>query len=370
MTTLSFITAAPAVFLSAIGQDLGMSLADKGLFLSAGSWGFIGGMLVAGPLADRIGFRALLCGSVAILGGGLLLMGFAASQPAAVVAVVVGGAGCGVNDALLTPVVCAVYPERRTHVSNLLHAFYGVGLIGTTLLMLLLMRLEWTWQSGFAVLAALAVPFVVLFAIIPLPRHSHAAGRRLPTRRIALSVSFLMLCGGMFVAGFTEIGPGKWLPNFVEATTGGGQAHGAVSLLLFAVALTAGRLAGSAAMNRMGPRWLLVAGGAICTASILLASAGLGAAFTILWLAVLGLGVSVFWPTLLGMAGDRFPQAGASMYSLLSAFGSAGAIVGPWLVGVTAEAAGSLRLAMMLTAIAPASAIVLALWLRPAAAQK
>ena len=44
-------------------------------------------------------------------------------------------------------------------------------------------------------------------------------------------------------------------------------------------------------------------------------------------LAVLGLGVSGLWPTILSLAGDRFPQAGASMYSLLHTSGNLGGLV-------------------------------------------
>jgi fucose permease len=175
---------------------------------------------------------------------------------------------------------------------------------------------------------------------------------------------FAALAAGMFLAGLIEIGPAKWLPSFVAATSAAGQFQGALGLMLFAATMMVGRLASSALVQRLGAGWLMAAGGALCAAGLLLGSMPVPAAATILLLSLVGLGVASMWPTLLGVAGDRFPAAGASMYSLLSAIGSAGAIVGPWMIGLVAEASGSLALAMGVTAAAPVLAILLMLRLK------
>ena len=63
MMNLSFSTVAPATNLTAIAGEFGMNHAEKGLLLSSAFWGVTASLLVAGPLADRCGFRLLLCAS-------------------------------------------------------------------------------------------------------------------------------------------------------------------------------------------------------------------------------------------------------------------------------------------------------------------
>ena len=67
-----------------------------------------------------------------------------------------------------------------------------------------------------------------------------------------------------------------------------------------------------------------------------------GPAWSVFWLTVFGFGVSAFWPTIMACAGDRYPQAGASMYSLLAAAGCFGGAVGPMTVGLTADGADAI----------------------------
>ena len=86
-------------------------------------------------------------------------------------------------------------------------------------------------------------------------------------------------------------------------------------------------------------------------------------AATIAALAVLGLAVSGLWPTVLALAGDRFPTAGASMYSLLSAAGNLGGLVGPLVIGLVAERWG-LRSGMAVLVVAPLVVVALQQYLR------
>ena len=122
-------------------------------------------------------------------------------------------------------------------------------------------------------------------------------------------------------------------------------------------------------VHKLGLRGLFIAGTVLSAVSLLLAALPVSSAFTIFWLSVLGFGIASLWPTILGAAGDRFPQAGASMFSLLATCGNFGGVVGPILVGAVAEA-GSLYTAMGLRGIVPLGALACILLLvRPAKRQ-
>lgn len=366
MTLLSLATVAPAVALTSVAADLGMDYVQKGYFLGAAFWGITLFILISGPLADRVGFRVLLLGGTALYSVGCLLTAQAGGQWTASMGVFAIGAAAGLSDALFTPIICAIFPRDRTRMSNLLHSFYAIGIIITVALMLLLMRVGCSWRNIFRILAVLPVPFLVAMALLPLPDRAHEGPKRLRTRDILHRRAFIGFALAIFLIGVTELGPAGWLPNLVEEAAAGSRTHGALGMLVFAAALAGGRLSGSWVIHKLGVRGLFIAGTVLSAVSLLLAALPVSSAFTIFWLSVLAFGVASLWPTILGAAGDRFPQAGASMFSLLMTCGNFGGVVGPILVGAVAEA-GSLYAAMGLLGIVPLGALAsILLLVRPA----
>jgi len=355
MTLLSLATAAPPVALTSVASDLGMNYVQRGYFLAAGFWGITVFIFLSGPLADRLGFRPLLLIGTACYPAGCLLIALAARQWQASAGAFVLGAGAGLSDALYTPIICAVFPEKRTRISNLLHSFYAIGIMITVGVMLGLMHLEVSWRATFRILAALAVPFFATMVFLPLPRFSHEGPTRMPTRQLLGRKAFFGLAAAIFLVGMTEHAPAGWLPNIVEEAAGS-KARGALGMLIFAAAMAAGRLSGSAVVHKLGVKGLFTATTVLCAASLLLASLPLGSAYTIFWLSVLAFAVASLWPTILGCAGDCFPQAGASMFSLLATCGNFAGVVGPIFVGAVAQARG-LYLAMALLTVAPLAAL-------------
>lgn len=72
---------------------------------------------------------------------------------------------------------------------------------------------------------------------------------------------------------------------------------------------------------------------------------------------------SCLWPTMLAVAADRYPDGGASMFAALAAFGNAGGIFMPWIVGWIGDQR-NLHWGIASSAFAPLLMIplVLALW--------
>ena len=360
MTTLSLLSAGPSACLTAIARDLVLDEAQKGVLLSALFWGFPIAVVISGPLADRFGFRWLLVVGAVLQSVGLYSIASADGLAAAVVGAVILGVGSGATDALLTPVVCVVYPERRTAANNLLHAFFPIGLVVNIALVLALLYIEWPWRPIFRLLGLLPLPYAVAAALITLPANSHQGPERQRTRGLLFQLSFILLAGGLLFAGLTEITAGVWLPNFLEVATQTSQTKSVLALLLFGVTMALGRLSASAMVKFWGARGLVLAGSVLCAVSLVMVSLNLGANFTIACFCVLGFGVASYWPTILGCAGDHYPQAGASMYSALTAAGIMGGAIGPFVVGLVADAYNQ-QVAMGTLAIAPVVAVLLLL---------
>ena len=365
MATINYAISAPSMCVTSMAAELVMDETWKGFFLSSPFWAFPLAILIAGPLADRIGCRAVLLAGALLQSAGLLIISQADGRWLTVVGGLVVGAGTGSVDAVLTPIVCALYPEQRARKTTLLHAFYAIGLVGTVLAMLAMLGGGAGWRTVFLVLGIAPLPVAAGIFFVPMPAQIHAEGEaRLRARQVVLAPAFLGLMLAIFLGGLTEIGPSSWLPDYVRQTTSGGLWAGGLGLLLFGVAMTVSRLSGSALATRLGAGRLFTMGSVICAGSLLLAALPVGTLWTVACLTLLGLGVAIYWPMIMSVAGDRYPQGGASMYSLLAMAGNLGGIVGPLMIGLVSERAGP-RLAMLAVAAGPIVILFLMLRLAP-----
>lgn len=374
MLAIPYIVTVPALCLTSISDELGLTTAQQGIFLSGPYWGLAVAILITGPLADRIGFRWLMVGSAAFISGGLALVAAAHTFVMMVGGAAVIGAGAGMSDTLITPIACALYPDKRARMTSLLHSFFPIGLVASVLLLMLLEHWHWPWRAQAHACALLALPYGAVFAFIPLPGQTHEEGtERLSSRALLRDFRFWLFCLAMLIAGTTEVGPSQWLPNFVERAAHGGKFQGGLGLLAFGLTMAAGRLSLSAMVQRLGVRKVYAAGAALCILGLGMAAwsssasggmvwrsivgqthAATGQVWgSIFWLSMVGLGVAGFWPTTLASTADTYPRGGASMYSLLSAAGNIGGIVGPIAIGLVADRIG-LSGGMAVLAIAPA----------------
>jgi predicted MFS family arabinose efflux permease len=353
MGALGVVTNVPALCLTSIAADLHLDNAQSGVFLSCAFWGLVTSIPLAGPAADRWGFRYLLVGSGVLQVLGTLLVSYAHGPVQACLGAMVAGLGTGILDALLTPLACAAFPSARAWTANVLHAFYPMGMFLVVLVVLVLTHFEWDWRSIYRAVAAANVPYAVLFALMPLPRHAHQGPTRMPVRRLLDHGAFLFVLLSIFLAGVTELGPSQWLPAYLEQAAGSSRFTSALGLLLLGTMMALGRLGNSVLARHANPRWLVAGGAALALVSLVLAAVPAGTFFSLACLGLLGLGISGVWPSLLSLAGNRFPDSGAAMYSLLSASGNLGGLVGPLSIGLVAQA-GGLRLAMATLALAPA----------------
>ena len=366
MAANSILLVAPALCLSALAVDLGLqSELQKGLFLSAILWGMVLTSLLSGWAADRLGFRLLLLLSTLLQGVGLVQISLVQSPWPAIAGSFLAGLGRGMISAPLTALLCTLYPENRTRVTGIFHAFFHIGMVAFILLTLGLLQLDWNWRIIFQLFNGLILAYGVaaLFAPLPGPSTPAAAKDRQPLWDVARQPVFVLLMAISFLTAIVEIGAGNWLPYFIELTTGASRTFSGFGLLLFAVALSVGRIAVFSLLHKWGVKPYFWVAGLVCVGSLLLAALPLGALSTTFWLAVLGLGISGVYPTLLGYAGDLFPRAGSAIFILMNSTAILGGVAGPLSIGLAADAFG-LRPAMGLLALAPLGFIVLVLLIR------
>lgn len=354
------------VFLTTIGAtyggEAGLSQEQLGRLGACIFAGVVVGILATGPLADRLGAKPFVQLGNALIAVSLVGAALAPDYTLLGAALFSLGVGAGVLDMVLSPVVAALNPTRRAAAMNWLHSFYCVGAVFTILIGTVALTVGLGWRGTCFVLMMLPLGLLVAFAPLRFPS-LHIEGGRLKLRTLIRRGWFWVALLAILLGGATEAGMLQWLPAYAETALGYPAWIGGLALLLFSVAMAAGRMV----VGAMGARWNAYAVMALgCGSSTLLFLAGsfLPLPFFALTACVLvGFTGSCLWPTMLAVTADRYPEGGASMYGMLGAFGNLGGIFMPWLVGWVADR-HDLHWGLAVSALAPAVMLPLVLGLR------
>lgn len=355
------------VFLTTLSHEFGGApgLTNEQLGRLAGFTfaGLVGGILITGPLADRLGAKPFTIAGSGLLLLGLLCLGMARTYERVCLAVFVMGLGAGILDMVLSPIVCALQPERRTAAMNWLHSFYCTGAVITVLLGSLTLKLALPWRTLALGLALLPALLLGAFALLEIPPLIAAGAERLRLRELMHIRFFHVALLAIFLGGATEVGLAQWLPAYAETTLGYSKWTSGISLLFFSLAMAAGRIYAGLLGNRVNPYTVLRV---CCGGSALLFLGCSFAPWPALALAAcmaVGITGSCLWPSTLGVAADHFPRGGASMFGLLAAGGNLGCVFMPWLVGLIADHS-NLRWGLASAAFCPLIMLFLVNWMR------
>ncbi len=354
------------VYLTTISRTFGgpggLTQEQLGRLGAVGFAGLVVGILITGPLADRWGAKPFAQLGNLLIVASLVAAAFAPSYAFLCGAIFFQGLGAGLLDMVLSPIVAALNPTRRSAAMNWLHSFYCVGAVVTILAGSLALRAGLGWRVSCLMLLPLPAGLLAAFAPLRFPALSTEGGR-LQLRTLLRRGWFLAALAALALGGATEAGMAQWLPAYAETSLGYPAWVGGMALLLFSVAMAVSRMAVGAAGARLDPyrvmAWscglsvLLFLGGAFLPVPLLALAACIAVGFT----------GSCLWPTMLAVTADRYPEGGASMYGGLSAFGNAGGICMPWIVGWVADLR-NLHWGLAVSTLAPALMLPVVLWLR------
>jgi MFS family permease len=320
------------------------------------------GIILTGPLADRWGAKPFVQLGNGFICASLMGAAFAPNYGILGLSLFFVGLGGGILDMVLSPVVAALNPSKRTAALNMLHSFYCVGAVVTILVGTLCLRAGFGWRTACLSLAPLPAGLLIAFASRKFPPLANG-GQRTGVRELLLHRWFIVALVAIFLGGATELGLAQWLPAYAETDLGYSAWVGGSALLAFSIAMTAGRMLIGAGRLKLGTFQVMTWS---CGLSVILFLLGSFLPVPSLALAACiaaGFTGSCLWPTMLAVTADRYPQGGATMFGLLAAFGNAGGIVMPWIVGWVADR-HSLHWGIAVSAVAPAIMLILVAALR------
>jgi FHS family Na+ dependent glucose MFS transporter 1 len=342
-------------------------LSEASFLFTAVAIGYLVGSLLGGRLYDRMPGNPVMVASMVAIAATLVLTPFVPQIWILIVVIGVLGTAQGAVDVGGNTLLVWIHGRAVGPFMNGLHFFWGLGALISPLIVgqVILATGQIAW--AFWALALMTVPVIILLLRLASPKAraeqpEQYSGNEDPApspgpisaqgNSVVLLVTLLLF---LFVGA--EGGFGGWIYSYALALDLGSTTTAAYLTSAYWGALTFGRLVAIPIASRARPRWILLADGIGCLASI-------GLLFvwpdspSAAWISTIGMGLfmaSVF-PTAITLAERRIPITGRTTgWFLVGA--SMGGMTLPMLMGQLWEAAGP-QSAMALLASYLALAIV------------
>jgi DHA1 family bicyclomycin/chloramphenicol resistance-like MFS transporter len=360
--------------LPALSQELGATMSQTQMTLSAGILGLSLGQVLAGPSSDALGRRRPLLAGIAAFALASLLCIIAPSAGALTILRFVQGVAGAAGIAIALAIVSDLYTgNTQARVFSLLILVSGLAPIAAPVIGSQLLRFT-SWHGVFVALALIGVVLLLgvgfgLGETLPAARRqgggvaaSLRAFRALLTDRHF--VGYALSSGFAFAAGIVYISVSPFILQSIYAvsTQQLGIVFGVNALGLVIMAQISGRLVG-----RVSPRALLAwglaasAGGGIALLVVVLSGIGLVAVLPALFVIVASLGLIAPNATTLALSNTRTAGSAAGVLGLLQF--SIGALTAP-LVGIGGTMT-ALPMAGFIAAFGIAALVTFAVLCRP-----
>ena len=373
------------------GKEYGFTAAQLGAIGGAGFSGFCFGIIVGGVIVDKIGYGKLVF--VAVLCHILsAFVTFGASTPDNAYNMLFWGMfifayANGTLEAVANPLVATLFPEKRTHYLNILHASWPAGMVlGTIAGWILDDKMGVSWKIQLALYLVPTVLYAVMFMGQKFPKSEAAAKGTSFVEMLkpvgilgALVACYLLslffgdifkgvspdsaktigygIGGALLIAvaiftkgslgslllfvlfvthaivGSVELGTDSWIQNITGnlfTSEQGKYLFIWTSAIMFGLRFCAHWIETTLKLSPIG---LLLVCSIIACIGLTLASGMESFGMALIALGIYAIGKTFFWPTMLAVVGDRFPHTGAVAMSIMGGIGmlSAGLIGGPGL---------------------------------------
>ena len=326
----------PAICLSKMGEEFGLSLGDRGFLGGLRVTVLLLAVLLTGYLAERRGKGIFLTAGLFLMAAGLAGTTMVGSFGTLLIAQAVMGLGAGAMEAQVNPLVAELHPQNPARPLNIVNGLFSVGLVVSALAAGEILEHGGEWRVTFWVWVIPAIIGAGLFATRRYPRAVTAAEEAANGTSFLRRPLFWLLMVAMVFGGGVEAGMTYWGANFTELEFGATPRQGAWTVAFYGAFMAIGRFTSGGLVTRISPVTLMLGSAVGC----IVATAGISFAESLqgAWVlfALGGLFVACFWPTLLAVAASDVGSS-TTMFACLAAAGITGCIIFPWAMGIIGD---------------------------------
>lgn len=313
--------------INALGGAFKLEPTQVGWIMSGAFWGFTLSIFIGGQLCDIVGMgRIMFLAFVAHVAGTFMIM-FSSGFTMLAAGTLAIGIANGFVEAACNPLIATLYPEKKTHMLNMFHAWFPGGIVIGSLGCMALAHTTWfgliPWQIKFASVLVPTVIYGIMFLGVRFPQTervqsgvSTKAMYKEAVRPLFLIWLFCMLC-----TAATELGTNQWIGEIMGKVTAKSNLPGILVLAWISIVMCLGRLSVGSFVHRISPLVTLMFSATSATIGLLAMSVVKTPAQAFVASFVFAVGCCYFWPTMLGVTSERFPKGGALLLALMGGAG-------------------------------------------------
>ena len=318
----------------------GFTFTELGQITGGGLLGFGIVILLTSLVVDVVGYKKLMVAALLchVVSAGMLFFTTAVFNSAGKEATFqplfwssfIFAVGNGICEGVINPLTSTLYPERKTHYLNLLHAGWPAGLVLGGLIAFAVGAVRWE-----LLLATYLIPTAVYGVITVKNKFPKTAAQE---GSISYGGMFKSLIGPFFIVlllahacvGYVELGTDSWI-NKITGSILKSAALGTTLFIYTSLLMTGLRFFAGPIVHRISSLGLLLMSAVTGAIGLYLISIGDSVPFMFFAATVYALGKTFLWPTMLGVVGERFPKSATIAMGLMGAIGmiSAGYLGGP-----------------------------------------
>ena len=291
------------------------------------------GVVIAGPLVDRLPRKPLLCAACALAAAALASVESEMSFARAVFHVVAVGFGGGLCETTINTLTVQRFRERAIRPLTLIHTAANVGAIGGPLIIGLLIA-GGDWTAGFRATGIGWALAGIGWLFVRLP-HPVASGARPARQASILTPGLFALSAVAFAYVGMESGLTLMAVPYATDALGLDASRGRSAISAFWFGLLLGRLGIVALTARADIRYLI--GGGIAAGLLLATGVALGFTQVELLVGATGICVGFVFPLMVSLAGEWFPHSAGTATGLVIGAGCLGGFLVPWLSAAIAQ---------------------------------
>ena len=352
---LGFITQAimlnfPPLLFAFFSTNLGISPIQITLLISSNFVIEIIVDMIASKNAEKIGYRKLVITAFILAVLGLVSMAvMVLTLPKGIVfyglafSMMICGAGDGLMEVLLSPIVEACPSKNKAGLMSLLHSFYCWGQLAVVLLSTVFFRLVGIdkWYIIACIWTIIPMLGFALFTFAPI-NSLVEEGKGESLKGLLKNKLFWIFLVMMLCAGASELAMSQWASFFAEKALGVEKWVGdLLGPCLFALCMAITRVFFAKTSEKIKLDTAILISSIICFSTYLIAIVSKNPFLSLVGCATCGFGCGIMWPATFSLSSSKIPRGGVLMFGILALLGDGGCLVGPALTGAISSAFGN-----------------------------
>lgn len=296
-------------------EKLMLSEIESGTLFSILPFGVLIGSLIFGPVVDKFGYKILLALSCVFMFAGFEGIAFASSKELIKIWILFISLGGGAINGATNALISDISDTNKGANLSLLGVFYGIGALGTPLILGMLMA-RFTYENIFVVVGALTVLVALLFILLKYPSPKSKEGFPLKHSMTLMKDSILWLIAFFlfFQSGFEGL-VNNWTTLFLTDHLAVEKSNALYGLTLFVAGMMVMRLLLGSVFRSASVEKIMTASFALMITGVIILRLSTSFYPATAGLVVLGAGLGGGFPLMLGLVGERFSNLSGTAFS-------------------------------------------------------